>query len=127
MDPQKKRAIWENVFATIALLLPIVLATLMNTWVMFFPHSITNMQGRWALSVSFILSVILSIYSCVKIIKKNWIKYIILLLVFFIYLPLSFLVLCRSTCESNYWGEPEEDSSISDPAHQKADNAGACK
>jgi hypothetical protein len=62
-----------------------------------------------------------------KMIKRVWIKWAIRVPILLVYLPLSFLVLIRSTCESNYWGEVEDEASVSSPATPENSDSSACK
>jgi hypothetical protein len=62
-----------------------------------------------------------------KMIKKVWIKWAIRVPILLVYLPLSFLVLIRSTCESYYWGEVEDEASVISPATPEKADSSACK
>jgi hypothetical protein len=85
------------------------------------------MRGRYTLSVALLISSILLIYTTKKFVKRGWVKWSIRIPVLLVYLPFSFLVLIRSTCESNYWGALEDEAIGSAPAIMGNADSGACK
>ena len=127
MDAPSKKTIWTILTIVGSVSLPFIALFVLSTYVDIRPHSITNMQGRWTLSISLLTSSVIMMIVTYKMIKRVWIKWAIRVPILLLYLPLSFLVLIRSTCESNYWGEVEDESSVSSPATPEKAESSACR
>jgi len=123
LDAEKKRKC-VAVFAVVAAIsFPIITGNVLTLYAKFFPHELRYMQGKYIISISFILAIPIVYLVSQKFVKSSVLKFLIRLPVVVIFVVLAFLFTIRSYCDPYWFEEDEEESTTS----IGSTNSEACK
>jgi len=106
---------WRARFLVLAsVLFPFAVVGILEVYVKVVPHVLTLELARKIISVSFLLAIGLVFVTTSKVVKFRASRALIRLPVLSVYIALSFLSMCRSYCDPQWFGEEyEEEGTIS--------------
>jgi glucan phosphoethanolaminetransferase (alkaline phosphatase superfamily) len=123
MNAEKKRKLLAASAVIATLSLPIVTGYGLTVFAKSFPHVIRYMQGKYIISLSFILSVVLVFVVTHKVVKSKIMRILVRLPVTVLFIALAFLFTIRSYCDPDWFEEDEEGAVTS----TESSSSSACK
>jgi len=112
LKTENKKRVYAIFLIVASMSLPFLTMFALTAYAKFFPHVIRFMQGKYIISISFLLSIPLVFFTTQKCIKSSVVKIFIRLPMIVIFVLLAFLFTIMSYCDPYWFGEKYDDSTF---------------